>query len=93
MRVVAAFIYDLNSDDILLLDRFHQAVSFPDIVIGVQTKAPAAIIDFRSSAFILRCIIDCLISCNGKSMQFDPRDSTRAVLGSLLQTTWGVAPT
>ena len=109
--MIAAFIYDLNSDgavcllsvlltfgaDILLFDRFHQAVSFNDIVVGVQTQAPAAIIDYRRvlsanrrASFLQRCVVR---SCNGQSMQFDPRDASRAVLGALLQTAFGVAPT
>jgi hypothetical protein len=77
VEVCTALVYDLNVDDIVLLDRFHQSVAFDDIVIGVQSRAAAAVIDY---------------SCNGKSMQFDPRDAVRSVIASLLQTVWDVAP-
>lgn len=33
--------------DILLFDRFHQAVAFDDIAVAVQTRAHAAVIDYR----------------------------------------------
>lgn len=78
VRVLNAFVYDVDSSDILLLDRFHQAVSFRDMVVAVQTNAQAALVDFQ---------------CNGVAMTMDPSDPARAVLGALLETGWGVART
>ncbi len=45
--MLTAFVYDLHSSDIVLLDRFHQAVAFDDMVLAVQTQARAAVVDFR----------------------------------------------
>jgi hypothetical protein len=78
VRVVNAFVYELKTREILLLDRFHQAVAFKDMVIAVKTQAPSAVVDY---------------SCNGKSVQFSPQSPERAVLAALLQTVWGVSPT
>lgn len=44
--MVNAFVYDLKTKDILLLDRFHQAVSFENMVIAVQTQASGAVVDY-----------------------------------------------
>jgi len=78
VRVVNAFVFDLKTTDVLLLDRFHQSVSFPDLVVAVQTRAPLTQLDS---------------TCNGQPMKFDPADASRALFASLLQTLWGVAPT
>ncbi len=75
---MTSFVFDLSTPEILLLDRFHQALSFGDMAVAVQTRAPAALLDF---------------SCAQKPLQFDARDATRPLLAALLQTTWGVAPT
>jgi len=78
VRSVTAFVYDLQTEELLLLDKSSQAVSFPDMVVGVQTRAAAAELDF---------------SCDQRSMALDPADATRAVTAGLLQSVWGVAPT
>jgi len=61
-----------------LLDRFHQAVSFPEMVLALQTKSGAATLDY---------------SCSDEMVTLDAADATRPMLGALLQTGWGVAPT
>lgn len=77
-RVVTIFVFDLNTDELLLLDRHHQAVAYGDIIVAVQTQAPLATVDF---------------SCNGRPVKFDPKDANREVIAALLQTVWGVTPT
>eukprot|EP00824_Muranothrix_gubernata_P000512 TRINITY_DN1058_c0_g1_i1.p1 TRINITY_DN1058_c0_g1~~TRINITY_DN1058_c0_g1_i1.p1 ORF type:complete len:727 (+),score=124.16 TRINITY_DN1058_c0_g1_i1:317-2182(+) len=78
IRVIPVFLYDLAAPNIILLDRFHQAVSFPDMVIAVQTQVNKALVDF---------------ACKDKVVSFNMKDSTRAVMSALLQTVYGVAPT
>ncbi len=78
VKVVTAFVFDLQTPEVLLLDRFHQSVSFPGMVIGVQTRSELASVD---------------MTCNGQSMRFDPQDASRPLFASLIQSLWGVAPT
>eukprot|EP00300_Choanocystis_sp_HF-7_P002301 c11771_g1_i1.p1 GENE.c11771_g1_i1~~c11771_g1_i1.p1 ORF type:complete len:735 (-),score=165.05 c11771_g1_i1:88-2292(-) len=75
---IPVFVFSTSSPKLLLLDRFHQAVSFDDMVVAIQTHAGTTVLD---------------LSCNDKPVRFDASDATRAVLGALLQTGWGVAPT
>jgi len=78
VQVVTAFVYDLSTKDVLLLDRFHQAIYSKDLIVAVQTQAVAAIVDY---------------SCDDHAVQFNPRDASRAVLAAVLQGLYGVAPT
>merc|ERR1711998_456026 len=48
------------------------------MVLSLQTKSGAATVDF---------------SCSDEMVTLDAGDSSRATLGALLQTGWGVAPT
>ncbi|EKX39432.1 hypothetical protein GUITHDRAFT_114391 [Guillardia theta CCMP2712] len=75
---IPIFLFDLQDTALILLDRFHQAVSFPEMVIALQTRSSPATVDF---------------SCADEMITVDPRDATRPMLGALLQTGWGVAPT
>lgn len=77
-RVLSAYVYNLATEEPVLVDRLNQAKAFGDTVIAVQTKSPPLVVD---------------MTCDGKSMQFDPQDSSRATLGALLQSGWGVAAT
>eukprot|EP01097_Dermamoeba_algensis_P010531 TRINITY_DN7845_c0_g1_i1.p1 TRINITY_DN7845_c0_g1~~TRINITY_DN7845_c0_g1_i1.p1 ORF type:complete len:262 (+),score=51.06 TRINITY_DN7845_c0_g1_i1:636-1421(+) len=61
-----------------MLDRIHQAISFPDMVIAVQTALPSMNYDLR---------------CNFQQVTTDPRDATRAVLGAVLQSAFAISPT
>ena len=54
-----------------------QAVAFDDMVLGVQSRAGHAQLDAQ---------------CGGAAQQLDTADASRAVLGALLQSGWGVAP-
>lgn len=47
IKLITVFVYDLNTPDIMLLDRFHQAVGFDDIVVAVQTRATSAVVDYK----------------------------------------------
>jgi hypothetical protein len=71
-------VFDLEEPALVLLDRFHQAVSFPEMVLSLETKSGAATVDF---------------SCNDEMVSIDSSDATRATMAALLQTAWGVAPT
>lgn len=75
---IPVFVFDLQDPALLLLDRFHQAVSFPEMVVGLQTKSGAATLDY---------------SCSDEMVTLDAADATRPLMGALLQTGWGVAPT
>lgn len=76
--VVPVFLFDVSNTDLLLIDRTHQAVSFPDMVIAVQTPLSRVVFDYQ---------------CSGRTLAVDPKDATRPVMGALVSTVWGVAPT
>eukprot|EP00697_Spironema_sp_BW2_P015949 gnl/Spiro4/7009_TR3638_c0_g1_i1.p1 gnl/Spiro4/7009_TR3638_c0_g1~~gnl/Spiro4/7009_TR3638_c0_g1_i1.p1 ORF type:complete len:711 (+),score=187.76 gnl/Spiro4/7009_TR3638_c0_g1_i1:60-2135(+) len=77
VRVVPVFLYDLDSPNILLLDRFHQALPFDNMVLAIQTQVPSALLDFN---------------CANVAVSMPTMDATRAVLAAILQTVWGVPP-
>jgi len=77
-RIIRVYLFDLRRTDLLLLDRFHQAVSFPDMVIGVQTRAGQSSLDYE---------------CSEQRLSMDPNDASRPVLAALLQTGWSIAAT
>jgi len=76
--VVPVFIFDISDLDILLIDRTHQAVSFPDMVVAIQIPLSRAIFDY---------------TCSGRTVAVNPKDATRPVMAALVSTLWGVAPT
>ncbi|KAJ1484221.1 hypothetical protein T484DRAFT_1797744, partial [Baffinella frigidus] len=43
---IPVFVFDLEETSLILLDRFHQSVSFPEMVISLQTKSGPATVDF-----------------------------------------------
>jgi len=75
---VPVFVFDLQDENLILLDRFNQATSFPEMVVAVQTNSVAAAVDFQ---------------CTDEMVTMNPSDASRATLAALLQTVWGVAPT
>lgn len=77
-RVVPVYVFDLDVSMILLLDRYHQAVAFKDMVIAVRTKSTQAVSDY---------------SCNGRHVFAQTRELERPLVGSILQSVWGVSPT
>jgi hypothetical protein len=77
IRVVNAFVFDLVTAEQLLFDRLHQAVGFQDVAVAVQTRGELRAVD---------------AVCNGQTMKLDPADASRALLGALLSTLYGVAP-
>ncbi|VFQ95769.1 unnamed protein product [Cuscuta campestris] len=62
---------------ISLLDRYHQAVAFKDMVIAVRMKSTQAVSDY---------------SCNGRHVFSQTRELERPLVGSILQSMWGVSP-
>lgn len=69
-QVVPVFVFDLIEDSLVLLDRFHQAASFPEMVVAVQTSSVAAAVDFQ---------------CTGEMVTMNPMDASRPTLAALLQ--------
>ncbi|KAM0022590.1 hypothetical protein Hdeb2414_s0023g00630221 [Helianthus debilis subsp. tardiflorus] len=77
-RVLPVYVFDLDVNSILLLDRYHQSVAFKDMVIGVRTKNTQTVSDY---------------SCNGRHVFTQTRELERPLVGSILQSMWGVSPT
>ncbi|CAA7408818.1 unnamed protein product [Spirodela intermedia] len=77
-RVLPVYVFDLDYDKLLLLDRYHQAVAFRDMVIAVRTRSAQTVSDY---------------TCNGRHMITQTRNLERPVVGSVLQSMWGVSPT
>ncbi|XWS40841.1 hypothetical protein CRYUN_Cryun17cG0030700 [Craigia yunnanensis] len=77
-RVLPVYVFDLDYNNILLLDRYHQSVAFKDMVISVRTKTAQTVSDY---------------SCNGRHVFTHTRELERPLVGSILQSMWGVSPT
>lgn len=77
-RVLPVYVFDLDLNTILLLDRYHQSVAFKDMVIAVRTKNTQTVSDY---------------SCNGRHVFTQARELERPLVGSILQSMWGVSPT
>ncbi|KAJ9152543.1 hypothetical protein P3X46_026101 [Hevea brasiliensis] len=77
-RVLPVYVFDLDYNTLLLLDRYHQSVAFRDMVIAVRTKTTQTVSDY---------------SCNGRHVFTHTREIERPVVGSILQSMWGVSPT
>lgn len=77
-RVVPVFVFDLDQERHLLLDRYHQAIAFRDMVIAVRTKSAQGVTDY---------------TCNGRHVLLQSRQLERPIVGALLQTLWGITPT
>ncbi|KAA8548007.1 hypothetical protein F0562_004436 [Nyssa sinensis] len=77
-RVLPVYVFDLDYSSILLLDRYHQSVAFKDMVIAVRTKNTQTVSDY---------------SCNGRHVFTQTRELERPLVGSILQSMWGVSPT
>ena len=77
-RVLPVYVFDLDQNALLLLDRYHQPVAFKDMVIAVRTRNTQTVSDY---------------SCNGHHMFTQTRELDRPLVGSILQSMWGVSPT
>ncbi|XVE68059.1 hypothetical protein DITRI_Ditri09bG0038600 [Diplodiscus trichospermus] len=77
-KVLPVYVFDLDYNTILLLDRYHQSVAFKDMVIAVRTKTSQTVSDY---------------SCNGRHVFTRTRELERPLVGSILQSMWGVSPT
>ncbi|KAK6928296.1 hypothetical protein RJ641_006887 [Dillenia turbinata] len=77
-RVLPVYVFDLDYNSQLLLDRYHQSVAFRDMVVAVRTKSTQTVSDY---------------SCNGRHMFIQTRELERPLVGSILQSMWGVSPT
>uniref|UniRef100_A0A368UH79 DUF7906 domain-containing protein n=1 Tax=Glycine max TaxID=3847 RepID=A0A368UH79_SOYBN len=77
-RVVPVYVFDLDYTSLLLLDRYHQSVAFKDMVIAVRTRNTQTVSDY---------------SCNGRHVFMQTRQLERPIVGSILQSMWGVSPT
>lgn len=77
-RVVRIYLFDLDSEKMLLFDQHNQAQGFKDTVLVLQTQAGKLHLD---------------MSCDGKALSVRSNDATRAALASILTTVWAVSPT
>lgn len=77
-KVLPVYVFDLDYNKVILLDRFHQAVAFKDMVIAVRTMSSQTVSDY---------------SCNGRHVITQTRNLNRAIVSSVLQSMWGVTPT
>jgi hypothetical protein len=77
-RVVPVYVFDLDYASLLMLDRYHQSVAFKDMVIAVRTRNTQTVSDY---------------SCNGRHVFVHTRELERPIVGSVLQSMWGVSPT
>lgn len=77
-RVIPVYVFDLDDNMLLLLDRFHQSVAFNDMVIAIRTRNAQTVSDY---------------SCNGRHVFTQTRELERPLIGSILQSMWGVSPT
>ncbi|KAJ8775177.1 hypothetical protein K2173_020181 [Erythroxylum novogranatense] len=77
-RVLPVYVFDLDYNTLLLLDRYHQSVAFRDMVIAVRTKTTQTVSDY---------------SCNSRHVFTRTRELERPLVGSILQSMWGVSPT
>lgn len=77
-KTVPVYVLDLGHDRPLLLDRFHQAIAFRDMVVAVRSRSSQTVSDYN---------------CNGRHVITQTRNLERPIVGALLQTMWGVAPT
>nr|XP_010915151.1 uncharacterized protein LOC105040362 [Elaeis guineensis] len=77
-KVLPVYVFDLDYDKLLLLDRYHQAVAFRDMVIAVRTRSSQTVSDY---------------SCNGRHVITQTRNLDRPIIGSILQSMWGISPT
>ncbi|XP_010502941.1 PREDICTED: uncharacterized protein LOC104780160 [Camelina sativa] len=77
-RVLPVYVFDLDINTPLLLDRYHQSVAFRDMVIAVRTRGTQTVSDY---------------TCNGRHVFVHTRDLERPLVGSILQSMWGVSST
>ncbi|KAJ4961191.1 hypothetical protein NE237_021101 [Protea cynaroides] len=77
-RVLPVYVFDMDFNRLLLLDRYHQSVAFRDMVIAVRTRSTQTVSDY---------------SCSGRHVITQTRELERPLVGSILQSLWGVSPT
>ncbi|KAF2533713.1 hypothetical protein F2Q70_00032175 [Brassica cretica] len=73
-RVLPVYVFDLDINTPLLLDRYHQSVAFKDMVIAVRTRGTQSVSDY---------------TCNGRHVFVHTGDLERPLVGSILQSMWG----
>lgn len=79
-RVIPVFLFDLARTEALLLEPGRESVAaFPDMVVAVRTRSPSQ--------------ISSMIQCQDLPVLTEPADVHRALLGAVLTSGWGVAPT
>lgn len=96
-RVVDAFLFDLNSREVILLDRESQATSAPlNVVDTAAASSTSASSTYTSTVLGVQTASPSApldFVCNGALMQTDFSDASTALLGVLLSELYGIAPT
>ncbi|KAH9323148.1 hypothetical protein KI387_017787, partial [Taxus chinensis] len=77
-KTMPVYVLDLGHDRPLMLDRFHQAIAFRDMVVAVRSRSSQTVSDYN---------------CNGRHVLTQARNLERPIVGALLQSLWGVSPT
>lgn len=77
-RVLPVYVFDLDYSMLLMLDRYHQSVAFKDMVVAIRTRNTQTVSEY---------------SCNGRHVFTQTRELERPLVGSILQSMWGVSPT
>lgn len=95
-EVYPIYLFDLsNTEEIILLDRFHQAMAFEDMVIAVRTSAGRTLLDYTCDVTSpLR--MPGSVGNHGEALQpaavtMDTQDASRAVLAATLSSVFSVA--
>eukprot|EP01103_Thecamoeba_quadrilineata_P016325 TRINITY_DN542_c0_g1_i1.p1 TRINITY_DN542_c0_g1~~TRINITY_DN542_c0_g1_i1.p1 ORF type:complete len:277 (-),score=28.61 TRINITY_DN542_c0_g1_i1:31-861(-) len=78
-KSVTIYLFHITKMPLLLIDRAHQSVSFPEIVVALQTQR-----EYTQSHPEFQC--------GERFVTIDQTDATRSVLASLLQSVWGLSP-
>jgi len=73
-NTIPIFLFDFSFTDMLLIDREAQVVSFPDMVIAVQTEDSMIRLPYH---------------CDNLPLTVDGRDVSRQIVGGMIQTLWG----
>eukprot|EP00249_Psilotum_nudum_P014613 c24915_g1_i1 orf=495-2534(-) len=77
-RTVYVYILDLDNMRPILLDRYHQAMAFKDMVIAVRSGPAQYALEYN---------------CNGRRLFLQVQELERPIVAALLHTLWGVTST
>ncbi|KAH9317295.1 hypothetical protein KI387_019064, partial [Taxus chinensis] len=77
-KTMPFYVLDLCHDRPLMLDHFHQVITFRDMVVTMKSRSSQTMSDYN---------------CNGCHVLTWARNLERLIVGALLQSMWGMSPT